>query len=171
MYLITFKEQRAKSKEQRAMTSYKPRTKVIVKISPSGKCPYCDWSTDRGGSTFSMHISRKHAAETGKEVNPYKCSYCHLDFSAKTHLNHHVANHHEITLINCCDTGCSYKGKNKASIISHYVTAHMPIIAKECKTHNKCVSCDRTGNISNYHIGKCHKESPFSNSASCEECD
>jgi hypothetical protein len=152
------------------MTSYKQKTKVLVKMPTSGQCPYCDWSSQKG-TTFSMHISRKHASEAGKEVNPYKCSYCQLDFSAKTHLNHHIANHHEINLINCCHDGCTYKGKNKTSIISHYVNKHMPNIVKECKAHNKCVSCDRTGTITPYHIGKCHKESPFNNSGECKECE
>jgi hypothetical protein len=27
------------------------------------------------------------------------------------------------------------------------------------------------GTITSYHIGKCHKESPFNNSGECEECE
>ena len=147
----------------------KTKSCVLVAKPSNGKCPYCEWSSQKG-STFSMHISIKHAAEVGKEIDPYKCEFCEKKFSAQTRLDHHISNHHIIILKNCSFLGCKYQGKNNGSLISHYVRMHLPHLATECKKVGGCTGCSRKGSISNYHIGKCNKESPFADKE-CEDCD
>lgn len=150
------------------ITDYDERRKpfdgnVMISMPVTGECPFCDWICKSvKSSTFAMHLSRKHARELGRIVNPYKCSQCDKCFTARSHLNHHVANHHEIIMHNCPETNCTYQGKNKPSVITHYMRRHMSQVVERCDAIDGCVSCDRTGDISVYHMGICHPASPFS---------
>ena len=139
-------------------------TSTSVKMPIDGQCPFCPWKCkSMNQSTFSMHISRKHAIELGRTEAPYMCTMCDQTFTARTHLNHHVANHHEMILQRCPHPGCSYRGKQKAAVVSHYVNVHMREVFRECKTAGSCTNCDKT-NFSPYHIGMCMPYSPFVNS-------
>ena len=140
---------------------------IQVSMPESGECPFCDWvCTSLKTSTFAMHISRKHPEDTGRPTSRYKCTECGKDdFLARTHLNHHIKNHHEINKLKCRHPECQYEGKNKQSLISHYVCKHMTEIVKECKHAEKCSSCTKTMQSSwagwKYHIGTCNPNSPF----------
>ncbi len=148
-------------------------TGLTISMPPSGKCPFCDWTCrSLKTSTFAMHISRKQAEAAGRPGDPYECSKCKQRFSARTHLNHHVANHHSVNLIDCPDKDCSYKGKNRGAVISHYVGHHMKEILQRCKDENRCVSCERVGEVGKYHIGTCNPVSLFCNVAKvCVLCE
>jgi hypothetical protein len=111
-----------------------------------------------------MHISRKHAKELGRQEIAYICTMCDQSFCARTHLNHHVANHHEMILQSCPQPECSYQGKQKAAVVSHYVNAHMREVLRECKEAGACTNCDKE-NFGPYHIGTCMPCSPFVKSA------
>lgn len=138
------------------------RNNNMCSMSVSGKCPFCDWvCKSMKASTFAMHLSRKHSLELGRQPKPYKCDECDKHFDARSHLNHHHLNHHEIIFHNCKDTSCSYKGKNKASLITHYVNKHMKDIKKRCDVYGRCITCNKE-DPGPYHIGRCHPSSPFS---------
>lgn len=135
---------------------------ITIGLPASGKCPFCDWKCHSGkSSTFAMHMSRKHAPQLGRAIDPYKCSQCDKRFCSRSNMNHHIFNHHEIILHNCPHNECTYQGKNKASVISHYMRRHMKHIVQRCEDNGGCVSCDRRGNINVYHMGVCHPSSPF----------
>jgi len=135
-----------------------------VHMSDTGKCPIdgCSWvCKSMNSSTFAMHISRKHAESFGRESHPYKCDCCDKSFSAKTHLNHHIANHHHIKYIECPHPECSYSAKTKQSLCSHYGNKHMNEIKRMCEEQDICVSCGKEDIISglSYHIATCCPES------------
>ena len=159
-------ENRATRKEV-VITEYDSRRRKIdgnitVSMPADGKCPFCDWTCkSKKGSTFAMHLSRKHTTELGRAIAPYKCSDCDKRFVARTHLNHHIANHHEVILRNCPDKDCQYQGKNKQSVVSHYMRHHMNDVVKRCEGADMCISCERTESVSLYHMGICHPSSPF----------
>ena len=80
---------------------------IMISLPANGKCPFCDWKCkSMKGSTWAMHMSRKHTIELGRAVDPYKCSQCEKKFCSRSHLNHHVANHHEVILQKCPDIEC-----------------------------------------------------------------
>jgi len=136
---------------------------IMISLPANGKCPFCDWKCkSMKGSTWAMHMSRKHTIELGRAVDPYKCSQCEKKFCSRSHLNHHVANHHEVILQKCPDNDCCYRGKNKASVVTHYMRKHMKEIIDRCEAVDGCVSCDRSGTVSVYHMGVCNPCSPFS---------
>lgn len=125
------------------------------------QCPFCPWvCKSKNGSTFSMHISRKHAKQLGRRENPYVCTMCSETFSARTHLNHHIANHHEMILLCCPLKDCGYQSKQKMTVITHYVVNHMREKMIECQKKEACTNCDKK-NFNNYHIGVCMPDSPF----------
>ena len=136
---------------------------IMISLPANGKCPFCDWKCkSMKGSTWAMHMSRKHTIELGRAVDPYKCSQCDKKFCSRSHLNHHVANHHEVILQKCPDNDCCYRGKNRASVVTHYMRKHMKEIIDRCEAVDGCVSCDRSGTVSVYHMGVCNPCSPFS---------
>ena len=137
---------------------------IMISLPACGECPFCDWKCkSMKGSTWAMHMSRKHTTELGRSVDPYKCSQCDKKFCSRSHLNHHVANHHEVILQNCPDPACCYQGKNRASVVTHYMRKHLKEVIDRCEAVDGCVSCDRTGAVSVYHMGVCNPCSPFSN--------
>jgi len=137
---------------------------IMISLPATGECPFCDWKCkSMKGSTWAMHMSRKHTVELGRAVDPYKCSQCDKKFCSRSHLNHHVANHHEIILQNCPDKDCRYQGKNRASVVTHYMRKHLKEVVDRCEAVDGCTSCDRSGAVSVYHMGVCHPSSPFSN--------
>ena len=142
-------------------SSRKTATKLICRMPDNGQCPYCNWKCKSlKPTTFAMHISRKHAEELGRAVNPYACHKCSKTFTARTHLNHHIANHHNISYQDCPHPECNYVAKNKCSLMAHYATRHMKVILDRCK--DSCITCSRTDSVTPYHIAKCHPLSPFS---------
>ena len=77
-------------------------TSTSVKMPIDGQCPFCPWKCkSMNQSTFSTHISRKHAIELGAQKH-HTCVLCATRHSLRElHLNHHVANHHEMILQRC----------------------------------------------------------------------
>tara|TARA_B110000285_G_C15135051_1_gene626270 strand:+ start:3328 stop:3810 length:483 start_codon:yes stop_codon:yes gene_type:complete len=137
-------------------------TKVPMPV--TGKCPVdeCTWvCKSMNQSTFSEHIRRKHAADFGRESHPYGCEKCTKRFTAKTHLNHHISNHHNISFHECPSPDCSYLAKNKASLYSHYGNKHMKEIKQLCSEQDICVSCGKEDikKGMSYHIAVCCPES------------
>ena len=138
-----------------------PDSSTMVRMPSDGQCPICPWKCkSMNQSTFAMHISRKHAKDVGRQEASYVCTMCDQSFCARTHLNHHVANHHEMILQSCPHHECSYQGKQKATVVSHYVNVHMREILSECKEAGACTNCDKE-NFGPYHIGMCMPCSPF----------
>jgi hypothetical protein len=124
-------------------------------------CKHCSYTTKKQ-STMSMHMSNTHAADEGREVNPHKCSDCGEGFSAKTRLQHHIKNHHDITYLKCPHADCGYnKAKNTATLYPHYVKSHMPFDTMYSGegTCNACGVFKKTGIM--YHLAVCSDNSPF----------
>lgn len=137
------------------------------KMNESGEydCEYCDY-TSKKKTTLSEHITRKHAEEAGRKVNPCSCDYCGEKFVAKTHLTHHIKNHHEIVYVACPHPDCGYKSKQKQTVCSHYAKHHMnwKKMYSVCdKNTVKCLTCSKEmkGNGIAYHLSKCSPMSPF----------
>lgn len=133
-----------------------------VPFPDDGQCPFCEWKChSMKSSTFSEHIRRKHAEELGRDPTPYQCTQCSSCFSARTHLNHHIANHHKIIYQHCPHPDCEHISKNKASMITHYVSKHMKDMLKTSQKSKKCVICarnDLSHTSIRYHIGICFLE-------------
>ena len=124
-------------------------------------CTHCEYATKKQ-STMSMHMSNSHAFEEGREVNPHKCSHCGEGFSAKTRLQHHINNHHEIKYLKCPGENCGYAtAKNTPTLYSHYVKTHMPVndMFSGVGTCNGCGVVKKTGIM--YHLAVCNENSPF----------
>lgn len=129
-------------------------------------CPYCDFKRDKQ-STVSEHITRIHPAEAGREIEPFKCSYCGDGFQAKTQLNVHISNHHEINYIECPHPDCNYKGKQKTTVYNHYARLHME--QTEIIEENKltglwmCKCCNKEFKYVSafYHVANCNPKSAF----------
>lgn len=129
-------------------------------------CEYCP-KTFKNSSTLSMHISRIHASEAGRQINPYACTHCDERFTSSSARGHHIKNHHEISQIKCPDPICKYEGKNKQSVYTHYVKRHMNRDAM-CQvigsgTDAKCLTCPKVMKTTAiaYHLATCNPESPF----------
>jgi hypothetical protein len=125
---------------------------------------------------LSEHITRKHAEEAGRKVNPCSCDYCGEKFVAKTHLTHHIKNHHEIVYMRCPHPDCGYKSKQKQSVCSHYAKHHMnwKKMYSVCDGDGgmvKCLTCSKEmkENVVAYHLSKCSPTSPFFNGS--KMCD
>jgi len=130
------------------------------------RCPYCDYKRDKQ-STVSEHITRIHPIEAGRELEPHKCSYCGDTFQAKTQLNVHISNHHEINYIGCPHPNCDYKGKQKTTVYNHFGRLHMnqhEIIEENKETGLwKCKCCNKEYKFVSvfYHVATCNTQSPF----------
>jgi uncharacterized Zn-finger protein len=130
------------------------------------KCEYCP-KTFKNTSTLSMHISRKHAAEAGRQIEPYACGQCEERFTSSSARLHHIANHHEISYTKCPHPTCKYEGKNKQSIFTHFVKKHMDRNSMRVEivvgVESKCLTCEKVMKESAiaYHLATCNRESPF----------
>jgi hypothetical protein len=136
-------------------------------------CEYCDY-TSKKKSTLSEHITRKHAEEAGRKVNPCSCDYCGEKFVAKTHLTHHIKNHHEIVYVACPHPDCGYKSNQTQSLCSHYAKHHMNWKKMYVELEGKMVRCltcfkEMKQNGVAYHLSKCNPRSPFFNGS--KMCD
>jgi hypothetical protein len=128
-------------------------------------CKYCDFTTAKE-STVSEHITRKHAEEAGRQVNPFECVHCLDRFCSKTAMLHHISNHHVIVMHSCPKDGCTYQGKSQAAICTHYVRKHMDLAANSrvlSSTETMCGCCDKVMKPATmvYHLARCSSESPF----------
>lgn len=116
---------------------------------------------------MSEHITRKHADEAGRRVNPYECGYCSEKFVAKTALQHHIKNHHEISYIKCLHPGCGFESKQEGNLCSHYAKKHMNMLSAATVCSNadtaKCTSCSKEFKMHSiaYHVAKCNPNSLF----------
>ena len=134
------------------------------------KCPYlyCSHSS-RKRTTMSEHVSRKHAEEAGRQLLPFHCSYsgCDKKYQAKTDLNNHVRDFHEIVRVKCPE--CDYFAKNKYALYPHYSAKHMPISTQTTPSgEEQCIYCCKimTKMAAKSHVAKCYEESPFYNGSS-----
>jgi len=121
-------------------------------------CPYCDYTT-KNGSTLSMHITRIHPLECGRDISPHQCKYCGQGFQASTNLQHHIRNMHEIVLHKCPVAGCSYeKAKNTTTLANHISAKHL----KHCYENDTCNCCNTyVGSSIKYHVAFCCETSPL----------
>lgn len=128
-------------------------------------CQYCDYTT-ANQSTVSEHITRKHAVEAGRILNPFECIHCLERFVSKTSMLHHISNHHIIVLQTCPKVGCGYSGKSQAAVYTHYVRRHMDLSANSravSLTETMCLCCNKVMKPATmvYHLAKCSIVSPF----------
>lgn len=139
---------------------------IIVNDDGRKCCNYCPKSF-KASSSLSMHISRIHAAEAGRQVDPYVCTHCKDRFTSSSALRHHIANHHEVSHTKCPHPSCEYQGKNKAAVCSHYVKKHMDRNSMRTLigdgTLSKCMSCSKVmkETAMSYHLAVCDLDSPF----------
>jgi len=129
------------------------------------ECNYCDYVSKKS-TTMSEHITRKHAAEAGRQVNPFACSYCETRFVSKTALSHHVKNHHEISYTKCPIDGCRHMSKTKQSLCAHVVSKHLLVVTVMREIGDdmcECMSCFKKMKKHGiaYHASKCNPRSPF----------
>ena len=132
-------------------------------------CPYeCQYCTVNE-STMSMHISRKHGEEAGRQTNFFSCTSCDNKFNTGTALAHHIKAKHEPASISCKDPCCKLIFKMEQSLCTHYVRKHMNeqllirYTASDGSTA-ECLHCKREMKTSSitYHLAKCVPDSPFS---------
>lgn len=132
-------------------------------------CPYeCQYCT-LNESTMSMHISRKHGEESGRQTNFFSCTSCDNKFNTGTALAHHIKAHHEPASIPCKDPCCKLIFKMEQSLCTHYVRKHMNERSLIRYTANdgstaECLHCKKEMKTSSitYHLAKCVPDSPFS---------
>lgn len=130
-----------------------------IKFPEDGSCPFegCSWiNKSRKMSTGFMHLSRKHAFEAGYSAHTYICPHCKISFTARTHLNHHLANHHNAHNFGCPE--CDYTAASKLSVTNHIMRKHEKWVPAACvNAKNECVNCSkklaRTGHL--YHLATC----------------
>ena len=125
-------------------------------------CPYCVYKTGKK-STISEHVSRKHAEKAGRQVLPFQCSYCDQPHQAKTDLNNHIRDFHEIVRVHCPD--CDYSSKNKYALYPHYSAKHMPSSTETTPSGEQCNYCSKIMSkmAAKSHVATCYVESPFYN--------
>jgi len=132
-------------------------------------CPYeCQYCTVNE-STMSMHISRKHGEEAGRQTNFFSCTSCDNKFNTGTALAHHIKAQHEPASIPCKDPCCKLIFKMEQSLCTHYVRKHMNerylirYITAD-KSTAECLHCKKEMKTSSitYHLAKCVPDSPFS---------
>ena len=132
-------------------------------------CPYeCQYCTVNE-STMSMHISRKHGEEAGRQMNFFECPKCDEYFQTGTSLAHHIKAKHEQASIPCKDPSCKLMFKMEQSLCTHYVRKHMnerSLIRYTVADGStaECLHCKKemkTTSIT-YHLAKCVPDSPFS---------
>ena len=139
---------------------------AIENVAGEKMCEYCP-KTFKNASTLSMHISRKHTAEAGRQIDAYACNHCDERFTSSSARLHHIKNHHEISYTKCADPNCKYEGKNKQSLFTHFVKKHMNRDFMRCVigdgTTSKCLTCTKVMKESAmaYHLATCNPESPF----------
>jgi hypothetical protein len=132
-------------------------------------CPYeCQYCTVNE-STMSMHISRKHGEEAGRQTNFFSCTSCDNKFNTGTSLAHHIKAKHEQASIPCKDPSCKLMFKMEQSLCTHYVRKHMnerSLIRYTVADGStaECLHCKKEMKTSSmtYHLAKCVPESPFS---------
>ena len=132
-------------------------------------CPYeCQYCTVNE-STMSMHISRKHGEEAGRQTNFFSCTSCDNKFNTGTALAHHIKAAHTLASIPCKDPCCKLIFKMEQSLCTHYVRKHMNerslirYTATDGSTA-ECLHCKKEMKTSSitYHLAKCVPDSPFS---------
>ena len=132
-------------------------------------CPYeCQYCTVNE-STMSMHISRKHGEEAGRQMNFFECSKCDDSFDTPTALTHHFKAAHTLASIPCKDPSCKLMFKMEQSLCTHYVRKHMNerslirYITADGSTA-ECLHCKKEMKTTSmtYHLAKCVPDSPFS---------
>ena len=132
-------------------------------------CPYeCQYCTVNE-STMSMHISRKHGEEAGRQMNFFECPKCDDSFDTPTALTHHFKAAHTLASIPCKDPSCKLMFKMEQSLCTHYVRKHMNerslirYITADGSTA-ECLHCKKEMKTTSmtYHLAKCVPDSPFS---------
>jgi uncharacterized C2H2 Zn-finger protein len=138
-------------------------------------CPYeCQYCTVNE-STMSMHISRKHGEEAGRQMNFFECPKCDEYFQTGTSLAHHITAKHEQASIPCKDSSCKLMFKMEQSLCTHYVRKHMnerSLIRYTVADGStaECLHCKKEMKTSSmtYHLAKCVPNSPFSDAYKTE---
>lgn len=128
-------------------------------------CSYCDFTSSKQ-TTVSEHVSRLHAKEAGRQINPFVCKYCEEMFQSRSAELHHIKTHHEIHLNYCPHKFCSYGAKHNAALNTHYARKHIPqtfSIPTPSAGIVECTICKKTMKQASihYHIAKCYALSPF----------
>lgn len=138
-------------------------------------CPYeCQYCTVNE-STMSMHISRKHGEEAGRQTNFFSCTSCDNKFNTGTALAHHIKAAHTLASIPCKDPYCKLIFKMEQSLCTHYVRKHMNeqslirYTAADGSTA-ECLHCKKEMKTSSmtYHLAKCVPDSPFTDAYKIE---
>jgi len=118
---------------------------------------------------MSMHISRKHGEEAGRQTNFFSCTSCNNKFNTGTALAHHIKAAHTLASIPCKDPCCKLIFKMEQSLCTHYVRKHMNeqslirYTAADGSTA-ECLHCKKEMKTTSmtYHLAKCVPDSPFS---------
>lgn len=130
-------------------------------------CPYPNCIHPPGKrSTMSEHVTQKHAEEAGRQVLPFQCDHCGKNYQAKTHLNNHIRDQHEIVRVHCPHPKCNYSAKNKYALYTHYSAKHLSNRTKTTASgEEECIGCQKimSKQASKYHVATCYVESPFYN--------
>jgi len=132
-------------------------------------CPYECAYTSVKLSTMSMHVSRKHGEEAGRQINHFECAECGERFQTGTSRSHHIVARHGTAELKCFAPGCHHKSKLDQSMLTHYVSKHMNMdkMISYLDTSGKMAQCNtcckqmKTTSI-RYHLAKCSIESPYS---------
>ena len=132
-------------------------------------CSYCSFTTAKK-PTMSEHVSRLHAKEAGRQINPFICNYCQKPFQSKSAELHHIKTHHEIQLTRCLHDNCNYDAKTDAALYAHYTRKHLSEsfsrpISNPVDNLGKveCTICKKKMQDTSiyYHFAKCYHLSPF----------
>jgi uncharacterized C2H2 Zn-finger protein len=122
------------------------------------QCPYCPFRFDNG-STFSMHITKRHKENAGRIGDRKKCPLCNDTFDTLADVANHKKMIHTTAEIECLFDGCEYKSKTIGGCISHYGRKHL----SEMRDGGVCLVCNTecNGSSIHYHIARCCPQSHY----------
>lgn len=122
------------------------------------QCPYCPFRFDNG-STFSMHVTKRHKEKANRLGDRKKCSLCDETFDSLADVVNHKKMIHISADIGCLFDGCEYKSKTIGGCISHYGRKHL----SEMRDGTTCLICNTecNGSSIHYHIARCCQRSHY----------
>uniref|UniRef100_A0A6C0BSE6 C2H2-type domain-containing protein n=1 Tax=viral metagenome TaxID=1070528 RepID=A0A6C0BSE6_9ZZZZ len=116
------------------------------------QCPCCPFRFTNG-STFSMHMTKKHTEIAKRHNGRHECVECCVTFNSSSDLTQHKTNAHVKPEIKCEFPDCQHKSKTVGGCISHYGRVHIG----EMRDKQVCLTCNAefNGASIHYHIARC----------------
>ena len=122
------------------------------------QCPCCPLRFTNG-STFSMHMTKKHTDVAERSNGRHKCSECDAVFNSSSDLTQHKTTAHTNPEIECLFLDCNHTSKTIGGCISHYGRVHL----KHVSDKQVCLVCNTefNGASIHYHVARCCPDSHY----------